>query len=93
MPFSVEVEFTLREPPSVVLASVRRALEGGGWKWTEPTPVTFPGQNHGAGDAVGTWAKTLPGDRPTTAALTPEPEASWRLIAEAPATLPPPKAC
>jgi hypothetical protein len=94
-PVSVQVDFSWQKSQSTVLASVRRALELIGWRWTEPTPAAFPGQNYGTGDAIGTWLKTLPGGRPATAALFSgtNAHAEWSLIAEAPATLPPPKGC
>jgi hypothetical protein len=94
-PVSVQAGFSWQEPQSTVLASVRHALEGIGWRWTEPTPATFPGQNYGTGDAIGTWVRTLPGGRPATAALFSDTYAhgKWSLIAEAPATMPPPKGC
>jgi len=91
-PVTVEFEFTVAWSGGVVLGSVRRVLEGDGWKWTEPTPVSFPGQDYGSYDAAGTWARTLAGGRPATAALT-HGASGWHLIAEAPATLPPPKPC
>jgi hypothetical protein len=94
-PVTVQVDFSWQEPPSTVLASARHALEGIGWRWTGPTPATFPGQNYGTGDAIGTWARTLLAGRPATAALFSDTyaHAEWSLIAEAPATLPPPKGC
>ena len=94
-PVSVQVHFSWHEPQDIVLASIRHALEGIGWQWTDPAPVTFPGQNYGTADAIGTWARTLPGGRPATAALFADTyaHAAWSLIAEAPATLPAPKAC
>ena len=94
-PVTVQAGFSWHQSPSTVLASVRHALELIGWQWTEPTPATFPGQNYGTGDAIGTWVRTLPGSRRATAALFPDTydPAEWSLIAEAPATLPPPKGC
>jgi hypothetical protein len=94
-PVSVQFDFSRQEPPSTVLASVRHALQRIGWRWTEPTPATFPGQNYGTADAIGTWVTALPGGRPATAALFPGSyaRAEWSLIAESPATLPPPKGC
>jgi hypothetical protein len=94
-PVSVQVDFSLAESQSTVLTSVRHALQRIGWRLTEPTPATFSGQNYGTGDAIGTWVTTLPGGRPATAALFSDThaDATWSLIAEAPATLPPPKGC
>lgn len=94
-PVIVQADFSWQQSQSTVLASVRHALEGTGWRWTEPTPVTFPGQNYETGDAIATWARTLPGGRPATAALFSDAyaHAEWSFIAEAPATLPPPKQC
>jgi hypothetical protein len=94
-PVTVQADFSWQEPQSTVLASVRHALEGAGWRWTGLAPPVFPWQNYGTEGAIGTWAKTLPGGRPATAALFPEPgpSAEWSLLAEAPATLPPPKRC
>lgn len=94
-PVSVQVDFSWQESQGTVLAAVRLALQRVGWRWTEPTPTTFSGQNYGTGDAIGTWVRTLPGGRPATAALFSDTyaPAEWSLIAEAPATLPPPKGC
>lgn len=94
-PVSVQADFSWQEPQGTVLASVRHALEGTGWRWTEPAPATFPGQNYGTADAIGTWARTLPGGRLATAALFSDAyaHAEWSVIAEAPATLPPPQRC
>jgi len=94
-PVTVQVDFSWQQSQSTVLASVRHALELIGWRWTEPTPATFPGQNYGTADAIGTWVRTLRGGRSATAALFSDTyaHAEWSLIAEAPATLPPPKGC
>ena len=94
-PVTVQVDFSWQESQSTVLASVRHALELTGWRWTEPTPPTFPGQNYGTADAIGTWVRTPRGGRSATAALFSDTyaHAEWSLIAEAPATLPPPKGC
>jgi hypothetical protein len=91
-PVAVQVDFSWDKAQSVVLASVRGALEAAGWSWTGPTPTTFRGQNYGTGDAIGTWSSMLQGGRPATAALVPA-STGWSLIAEAPATLPPPSGC
>ena len=94
-PVTVQVDFSWQESQSTVLASVRHALELAAWRWTEPTMATFPGQNYGTADAIGTWVRTLTGGRPATAALFSDTyaHAEWSVIAEAPATLPPPKGC
>jgi hypothetical protein len=93
-PVTVQADFSWQESADTVLASVRHALESTGWRWTGTAPPAFPGQNYGTTDAIGTWAKTLPGGRPATAALsTAAAGTEWSLIAEAPATLPPPKQC
>jgi hypothetical protein len=94
-PVSVQVDFSWQEPASTVLASVRHALEGFGWRWTGSAPETFPGQNYGTGDAIGTWATALLAGRPATAALYPDDlvRGEWSFIAQSPATLPPPKRC